>query len=582
MDKIKCPICYTEVEESNFKETYVSPYNNQEYKRYECPNCDVHWWEPLKIIPEFYESEVFEDYVAFHEGIGTRLGENHKAFFKYFPSNMRGKLLDVGCGDGRFLRYAKEQGFEVWGIDFDKKSVENVKRNLSIDTVFAMSLEEFYEYAKKRGLRFLATETRRRLFENFLSLSFLQVANYIFPLITFPYLVRVLGPEKFGLISFAQAFTGYFVILTDYGFNLSATREIAIYREDKEKVSEIFSSVMVIKFFLFFLSLGIMSAIIFTFEKFRKDWEIYYLTFGMVLGQVLFPVWFFQGMERMKYITFLNILAKLIFTIAIFLFVRKIEDYLYVPLLNSLGFIVAGILGLWIIFKDFGIEFKMPSWKEIKYQLKEGWYIFISQISVSFFNNTNTVVLGLLTNNTIVGYYSAAEKLIRVIINLQIPIVNSIYPVMAKLVKENIKKAIKLANKLLIYGTCGYLILLILLWLFSHEIIVTVIGENFKKSEIIFKILLIIPLTIFINNIYGTQFLLNMGYSKIFFKILILSGLFNLTLCPILTYLWNYIGTALSWVVVEIFVLYGMYYYATKYMDELKLKYIFNFFNKNK
>jgi len=154
MAKVKCPICYTEVEERNFKETYISSYNDQEYKRYECPNCDVHWWEPLKIIPEFYESEVFEDYIAFHEGVGTRLRESHKAFFKHFPSDVRGKLLDVGCGDGRFLRYAKEQGFEVWGIDFDKKSVENVKRNLGIDTVFAMSLEEFYEYAKEKNLKF--------------------------------------------------------------------------------------------------------------------------------------------------------------------------------------------------------------------------------------------------------------------------------------------------------------------------------------------------------------------------------------------------------------------------------------------
>ncbi len=151
---LTCPICGTEVEASSFKEVYVSPYNNQEYKRYECPNCDVHWWEPLKIIPEFYESEVFEGYVAFHEGVGTRLGENHQAFFKHFPSNVRGKLLDVGCGDGRFLKHAKDQGFEVWGIDFDKKSVENIKRNLGIDTVFAMSLEEFYEYAKEKNLKF--------------------------------------------------------------------------------------------------------------------------------------------------------------------------------------------------------------------------------------------------------------------------------------------------------------------------------------------------------------------------------------------------------------------------------------------
>jgi 2-polyprenyl-3-methyl-5-hydroxy-6-metoxy-1,4-benzoquinol methylase len=151
---LPCPICGTELEASSFKEVYVSPYNNQEYKRYECPNCDVHWWESLKIIPEFYESEVFEIYIAFHEGVGTKLRENHKAFFKYFPFNVRGKLLDVGCGDGRFLRYAKEQGFEVWGIDFDKKSVESAKRNLGIDTVFAMSLEEFYKYAKEKNLKF--------------------------------------------------------------------------------------------------------------------------------------------------------------------------------------------------------------------------------------------------------------------------------------------------------------------------------------------------------------------------------------------------------------------------------------------
>jgi SAM-dependent methyltransferase len=151
---LNCPICKVEVEASSFKEVYTSPYNNQEYKRYECPNCDVHWWEPLKIIPEFYENEALGGYIDIHEGVGTKLGENHKAFFKHYPSNVRGKLLDVGCGDGSLLRYAKEQGFEVWGIDFDKKSVENAKRNLGIDTIFAMSLEEFYEYAKEKNLKF--------------------------------------------------------------------------------------------------------------------------------------------------------------------------------------------------------------------------------------------------------------------------------------------------------------------------------------------------------------------------------------------------------------------------------------------
>jgi len=154
VDKTQCPICEAEVKKDGFKEVYVSPYNNQEYKRYECPNCEVHWWEPLKIIPEFYESEVFEGYIARHEGMGLRLGQNHEAFFKYFSYGVRGRLLDVGCGDGIFLKHAKQAGFEVWGIDFDRKSVEVARKALNTDAIYAMSLEEFYEYAKDKGLKF--------------------------------------------------------------------------------------------------------------------------------------------------------------------------------------------------------------------------------------------------------------------------------------------------------------------------------------------------------------------------------------------------------------------------------------------
>ena len=296
--------------------------------------------------------------------------------------------------------------------------------------------------------KFLNSPDKKRLFSNFVSLSVLQGANYILPLITFPYLVRVLGVEKFGLLAFATATIAYFQILTDYGFNLSATRDISIHRENKEKVEEIFSSVMIIKFGLLILSFILLIILVFSFDKFRKDWEVFVLSFGMVVGQVLFPLWFFQGMEKMKYITILNILSKLLFTVAIFVFVKSQADYWKVPLLSSLGFILAGVLALWIVFREFGIRFRSPKIDAIKYQLIEGWHIFISTVAISLYTVSNTFILGIFTNNKIVGYYAAAERIVMAVRGLLAPVSQSIYPYVSKVVHESKDRGVKFIRKL--------------------------------------------------------------------------------------------------------------------------------------
>lgn len=118
-----CPVCQTKKEERAFIETYISSFNNQGYKLYHCETCDLQWWEPLKIIPEFYENEGEEGSKARHLGLGKRMKENHKMFFKYIPIKS-GRLLDVGRGDGVFLKEAQKVGYEVWGIDFDSKCIK--------------------------------------------------------------------------------------------------------------------------------------------------------------------------------------------------------------------------------------------------------------------------------------------------------------------------------------------------------------------------------------------------------------------------------------------------------------------------
>jgi PST family polysaccharide transporter len=401
---------------------------------------------------------------------------------------------------------------------------------------------------------FFNSPTKKRLAENFTSLSVLQALNYLLPLITLPYLVRVLGPEKYGLISFAQAFIGYFIILTDYGFRLSATREISIHRENKEKISEIFSSMMMVRFILGIVSFIILVLLLFFVPKFGKDWLIYIFTFGMVLGNILFPACFFQGMERMKYITILNLISRIIFTVFIFIFIRKASDYLYVPLINSLGFLIAGILSLWVISKNFKIKFVLPTIKSIKHQLKEGWHIFISTIAVAAYNNTRVFTVGLFTNNTITGYYSIAEKLINVISFPLNSLLQVLYPRLNKIFTENKVKAIKLLNRFQNLTNLAYIFVLPFFFIFAPYIIKFISGLS--NHEIIWSFkLLLVALFFTIANTFKVHLLLIYGKSDIFAKIHVFMGMIGLILTFLLTYFFSYVGSAIAFILVSLSVL---------------------------
>ena len=409
--------------------------------------------------------------------------------------------------------------------------------------------------------RIFNTGEKKRLFENFFSLSVLQGLNYLLPLVTFPYLVRVLGVEKFGLLSFATATIAYFQILTDYGFNLSATREVAINRDNKEKLNEIYSSVMIIKFCLLIISFLLLSVLVFSFEKFRQDWLVYYLSFGMVLGQALFPVWFFQGMERMKYITFLNILAKGLFTIAIFVFVKQQSDYWQVPLLNSMGFILAGVLSLWIIYKDLNISFKFVGFENILRELKEGWCIFITSIQSNILSSSGVFVLGLFASNYIVGYYSAIEKLFKSFVSLFQPITQTLFPYSSNKLKKSIKEGKLFIVKTGLLTSILSLFIVFFLVFFSEDILYIVFGYEFIKYAIIIDLLSIWLFFGVINNFIGIQFLIGAGYSEVYFKSFNIASLVTIITYFSLTWKYYYYGIIVGMVLGEITLTIAMIYF---------------------
>ena len=267
---------------------------------------------------------------------------------------------------------------------------------------------------------------------NFISLALLQGVNYLLPLLSFPFLFRVLGVERWGLVTFGYALMQYFIMFTDFGFNLSATKYISEHKTDLGKINSYLNSTMLGRFFLCGVSFAILLILITCFNKFKSESSFYLLYFGMIIGNVMFPMWFFQGMENMKYITVFNIVAKSLSFLPFFIFIRKPENYIYVPICYSFGFILAGIVSIFIVYFRMGMKWYFTSIEEVSNSLKDSSTYFLSRASTSLFTTSNSFLLGLICGNTAVGYYSAAEKLYQAYNQLLTPFTGVLFPHIAK------------------------------------------------------------------------------------------------------------------------------------------------------
>lgn len=403
--------------------------------------------------------------------------------------------------------------------------------------------------------------TKKRLLENFISLGALQVVSYTLPLITLPYLSRTLTSEKFGLVFYAITCMTYFMILTDYGFELSATREIAVNRHNLNTLSNIFNSVTVIKLFLLIISYFILCVTTFTIPKFRENWLIFHLSFFMVIGNAIYPVWFFQGLEKMKYITFLNILSKIIFLLLIFVFVKQESDYILVPLLNSLGFLISGIIGFAFAIKKFNIRLYIPRFKSLKKQFTYSNDFFLSKISVQAFSTTNTFCLGLISSNVIVAYYIAAEKLYTAIKNLVIPINSALYPFVAK--NKDIKTYKKIYTIVIILGS----FITLFVFVFAKDIVTLFYGKELLGAYQILRLFCLSLLVTFPSIILGYPLLGGMGYTKEANLSIIIGALIHIVGLVILfaLKLLNPYSMALMVFLTESIILIARSYYVRKY-----------------
>jgi PST family polysaccharide transporter len=387
----------------------------------------------------------------------------------------------------------------------------------------------------------------------------LQGAKYLFPLATIPYLVRILGPEKFGLVMFAQAFVQYFIFFTDYGFNFSATREIAVCREDKNKLAEIFSSVVCTKVIFSVFSFLVFGAMVLFFGKFRQEWVLYLVTFLSLFGNVFFFQWFFQGMEKMKYITILSVLAQILFVCCVFLFIKREQDYVLAALFYSFSFMLSGILSVYVVCSHFKLKFVLPGFKLIWQQIKNGYYIFLSQITSSLYTTSNVFILGLLTNNVVVGYYSAGEKLIKAVQAVFNPVSQTIFPHLSGLAEMSFRDALRFARKVTILSGILTFGISILIFMLAPWMVLIVLGDQYLPTVAVIRILAFLPFVCTLGNIFGTQIMINFGMAEIVARLVAMGGFFNVILALFLVVSFKQNGMAMAVFATESFIALSMF-----------------------
>lgn len=404
----------------------------------------------------------------------------------------------------------------------------------------------------------------KKIRNNYFYLVVLLGLNYLIQLITLPYLIRILGVGKYGQIAFAQSILGYFVVGVNYGFNLTATREIAINRNNKDKVQKIFSTIIIIKFAFSIISFIIYFACVLLIKRFHPDRIFFILMFYIVIWEAIFPIWFFQGVENMKYITIISFVSKVITIILMILFINDPADFIKYPIINIAGNIIAGVYIVRIIKKQFSIKIVCPNINEIIEQLKNGWHIFISTAAVSLYTTSNIFILGILKDEVSVGYYAGPEKIIKALINLIYPAINAIYPYSNRIFSESRNRGIKFTKKILIiFGIFGGMISLISL-LLCKPIIIFIYGEYVLSAMKILKTLIVIPFILSVSMVLGVILLINLEYKAKYSKIIITAGISNIIISITTIKIIGDIGVAISWTITEIYIAIAMIYFVYK------------------
>ena len=400
-------------------------------------------------------------------------------------------------------------------------------------------------------------EHRKRIFNNFISLSVVQGLSIFFPLIIFPYLLQILGVEGFGVFTLIQTVIMYADLLVSFGFGLTATKHIAKNISDKEKTNNIITSVYFIKIILFLIPLILFLIAALFIPYLRNHFVLILISCMYVLGNLLFPDWYFQGIQKMRNITIVAFVSKCISLLLIILFVKHRTDVGYAIMAISVGNFIAGLVGFFILIKSISIKLQLAPRRYILSFFKESGYVFSSIILVPLYSSVNIFILRAFTNPLMVGYYAIAEKIFSAVSMLTSIANRTFYPHLSQLYSKSVEAYKKNVQKISLLFLLSFAFLGLMQFISADFIVRFISGkQNVQDVGYAIDVLKIMSIGVLFSP-FGSfffQLLIIQGQKKSAVKNIFSVVVINVFTASTLAYLYGGIGMAINLCLIVTFI----------------------------
>lgn len=394
---------------------------------------------------------------------------------------------------------------------------------------------------------------RNKSIQNFLFLAIIQSSNVLISIISMPLLIQGIGVDQFGLVNLALSVIILLNILVGFGYNLSAPREVAINQKDKDSLSHLVSNVFSAKFLLALIAALLILIGIFGLNLFEEYQWILIYSLLLLFSEATLPLWFFQGMEKMKLVSIANIFSKLLFLMGIVLFIHSPEQSKWVNFL--MGFFGLGInlLLLGYIHTFLEIRFYRPEFSAIWQSLKENLLLFFSNLASHLSINGGLIILSFFSNAETLGMYSLAERVVMVLRLFPALIIQAVFPNASKLYLEDQAAFYRFLKKVYLRVLLGGLVISAGAHLTAPWIIQVLSKSELKDSVLFLQLLAFVPFLACLN-VAHIVLLLVADLKQLLFRASWMMCLYTVVASAILTAKYGAFGLCLGIISTELVV----------------------------